>query len=455
MKIKLLCCTLTFAFNYRPIFSAMRRCIHTLPYVFFAGLVALWGALPVQSQDLTPDSESYPDGHGGEVTFPMGKQSFADAVERSTVGDPGGEAFSERPGALLGPPRLADDGAEAVYTLGCGGTIDVAFTENTLVDIPGRDLYIFEVGRDIEAMAVAVSEDGQQWTRVGIVDGGNASLDIGPFTPAGRHYRYVRLTDLEKVCEGRTPGADVDAIGAIGAATRLQVDSAVLFDTDDATLKEEAYDILDNIIARIPNPRQTQMEVLGHTDNTGAAAYNERLSERRAETVTGYFRRNSAFIDDMIVPRGYGEARPVASNHAPEGRARNRRVEFNVRTMHPTRDTTGNVQQEILGVWSTTKYGILEMRQRRDSERDTERVYGTYSGHPRTVAGTFVSPTVFEGTWMQPSSPLQCETEQGGYQHWGRVRIEFESTARDEFAGTFSYCDEPPTENAFRGRRMM
>jgi outer membrane protein OmpA-like peptidoglycan-associated protein len=419
--------------------------------VVLAGFAVLGFALPVQAQDLTPSSKSYPDGHGGEVTFPMGEQSFVDAVERRTVGDPDGGAFSDRPDALVGPPRFADDGADAVYTLGCGGTIEVAFTSNTLIDIPGRDLYIFEVGRDIEAMAVAVSEDGQDWTRIGMVSGGNASLDIGPFTPAGRHYRYVRLIDLEEVCEGRTPGADVDAIGAIGAATRLQVDSAVLFDTDDATLKDEAYEVLDDIITRIPNPRQTQIEVLGHTDNRGSVAYNQRLSERRAETVASYLRRQSAFMDDMVLPRGYGEARPVASNRTPEGRRRNRRVEFNVRTMHATDATTG-ATQEVLGVWRTTEYGILEIRQRLNAERV---VYGTYSGRPRTVRGSFTSPTVFEGVWMQPRSPRTCGTEQGGYQHWGKVRMEFESARRETFTATYSYCDEPPTENAFEGRRMM
>ena len=410
-----------------------------------------WTGAGVYAQDLTPSSKSYPDGHGGEVTFPMGDQSFADAVVRQAVGDPSGGAFSERPEALVGPPRFEDDGADAVYTLGCGGTIEVAFTKNTLIDIPGRDLYVFEVGRDIEAMAVAVSQDGQTWTRVGMVSGGNASLDIGPFTPAGNHYRYVRMVDLEEVCEGRTPGADVDAIGAIGAATRLQIDSAVLFDTDDATLKEEAFSILDDIIARIPNPRQTQIEVLGHTDNTGAAAYNQGLSERRAETVANYLRRESGFVDNMVLPRGYGESRPIVSNRTAEGRRRNRRVEFNVRTMHTDRDTTADVRQEVLGVWNTSEHGILEVQQRLDSGR----VFGTYSEEPRTLTGQFISETVFEGVWMQPRSPYRCETEEGGYQHWGRVRMEFDSADRNTFTGSYSYCDTPPNEHDFEGRRMM
>jgi hypothetical protein len=243
----------------------------------------------------------------------------------------------------------------------------------------------------------------------------------------------------------------VDAIGAIGAATRLQIDSAVLFDTDDATLKEEAFSILDDIIARIPNPHQTQIEVLGHTDNTGAAAYNQRLSERRAETVASYLRRESGFVDDMVVPRGYGETRPIASNRTAEGRRRNRRVEFNVRTMHTVRDTTAGVRQEVLGVWNTTEYGILEIQQRLDSGR----VFGTYSEQPRTMTGTFTSETVFEGIWMQPSSPYRCETEEGGYEHWGRLRIEFDSTSRNAFTGTYSYCDDSPGEHSFQGRRMM
>ena len=420
--------------------------------LFCAGL--LWGGLamvrPAVAQDLTPSSKSYPDGHGGEVTFPMGDQSFVDEIAAQSVGDPDGAAFSERPEALIGPPQFENDGARSVYTLGCGGTVDVAFLTNTLIDIAGRDLYVFEVGRDIEAMAVAVSQDGTSWTRVGVVSGGNASLDIGPYTPPGAHYRYVRLVDLEEVCSGRTPGADVDAIGAIGAATRLQVDSAVLFDTDDATLKDDAFAILDDIIDRIPNPRQTQIEVLGHTDNTGAAPYNQDLSERRAETVARYLRRESGLLDERVVPRGYGEARPIASNRTADGRRQNRRVEFNVRTLPAPADTVG-VVQEVLGVWSTSEYGILEMQQRLDSGR----VFGSYSETPRNIIGEFTGETVFEGIWTQPRSPYTCETAQGGYQHWGRVRMEFESARREVFTGSYSYCDEPPGEHAFDGRRML
>ncbi|MGM0705302.1 MAG: OmpA family protein [Bacteroidota bacterium] len=418
-----------------------------------SGIIAALMPPCIHAQDPASSTERDQD---EEVVFPMGDRSFADAIRERTVGNPDGGSFSERPEALIGPPRFQEDGTDAVYTLGCGGSVVVAFTENTLIDIPGRDLYIFEVGRDIEAIAVAVSEDAQSWTRIGIVSGGNASIDIGPFTPAGANYRYVKLVDLKEVCDGRTPGADVDAIGAIGTAARVQVESAVLFDTDDHTLKEEAFPMLDEVAARISDSTQTQINVLGHTDSTGSASYNQELSERRAETVARYLEQSMGDRNARIVPRGYGETRPIASNHTAEGRSRNRRVTFTMRTMHTAwaaNDTTG-IQREVLGVWKTTDHGMLEMQR----TLDTGQVEGTYIEQDRSIHGEFVSDTVFEGTWVAPEpsgSSRECLSHNDGHRHWGRIRIEFDSPNRNSFTGHYGYCYDSPDEIAFEGEREI
>lgn len=408
--------------------------------------------LSIHAQDPSSSAKNSQD---EEVVFPMGDRSFADEVMERTVGTPDGGSFSERPEALLGPPRFREEGTDAVYTIGCGGSITVVFTENTLIDIPGEDLYIFEVGRDIEAMAIAVSEDAQSWTRIGIVSGGNASIDIGPYTPAGANYRYVKLVDLEEVCDGRTPGADVDAIGAIGAAARLQLDSAVLFDTDAYTLKDEAYAVLDAMIERIPDTSRTQIEVLGHTDSRGSASYNQELSERRAQTVANYLRQSEAIEDDMVVPRGYGESRPIASNRTEDGRRRNRRVTFNVRTMHSQLSNgVPDIQREVLGVWKTDDDRMLELQR----DLDTGEVEGIYIGQSRIVQGEFKSNTVFEGIWIEPdpsSTSRECLADQQGHVHWGRLRIEFKGGDHDLFTGSYGHCYDSPDAVHFEGERKI
>jgi outer membrane protein OmpA-like peptidoglycan-associated protein len=72
---------------------------------------------------------------------------------------------------------------------------------------------------------------------------------------------------------------------------------------------------------------QTVIEVAGHTDSTGADAYNQQLSERRANAVAAYLRTRSV-LADRVITVGMGEGRPVASNDTDTGRQQNRRVEL-------------------------------------------------------------------------------------------------------------------------------
>jgi len=98
---------------------------------------------------------------------------------------------------ILGAPNY-DQAADTNYlTLGCGGTVIVRFTDNALVETPGPDLYVFEVGPQVEPTGVAISEDGKAWIEIGKVEGGQASVDIHPFVRPGQAFHFVRLTDLK------------------------------------------------------------------------------------------------------------------------------------------------------------------------------------------------------------------------------------------------------------------
>ncbi|HEY5935703.1 MAG TPA: hypothetical protein VIU61_13735, partial [Kofleriaceae bacterium] len=124
---------------------------------------------------------------------------------------------AQNPEAALGVPDPDADHDETLgVTLGCRGTLAVAFRRIALYDGPGADLHIFEVGDDVEQMAIEVSSDGQAWIPVGEVRGQPASIDFAG-TAATGSYRYVRITDRGKHCDSEWPGADIDAVGAINA----------------------------------------------------------------------------------------------------------------------------------------------------------------------------------------------------------------------------------------------
>ena len=108
--------------------------------------------------------------------------------------------------------------------------------------------------------------------------------------------------------------------------SRLQL-SDIEFDFDQATLRPGSRSTLTEIGTQLRGCRDVSIEVSGYADSTGAAAYNQTLSERRAESV------RRALIDAGVDParlstRGYGSTHPIAPNDTRAGRAKNRRVEF-------------------------------------------------------------------------------------------------------------------------------
>lgn len=268
---------------------------------------------------------TYKDSRGKEVHFPLGDRSFADEAVSFVKGKPAAKEKDSDPKEVLGPPNYDKKKDLHYATLGCGGELTLRFTDNVLVDVEGPDLYLFETGPSLEPTMLAISADGEKWTSVGKVSGGTAAVDISPVVKEGEAFHFVRLTDAKKDCGGRWPGADLDAVGAIGSALSLSLQSAVLFDFDQASLKPQAKDELERvskIIAEYPGAR---VVVEGHTDAKGAAAYNQKLSERRAAAVRDHLA--GAGLDNVSA-RGLGASRPIATNDTNEGREKNRRVEI-------------------------------------------------------------------------------------------------------------------------------
>lgn len=120
--------------------------------------------------------------------------------------------------------------------------------------------------------------------------------------------------------------------------TEIQIDLAadVLFAFDSAELQPEATEALQQAAAVIGERATGAVRIEGHTDSKGDDAYNQSLSERRANAVRDWFVEEGGLSDVSFVTRGLGESVPIAPNAKPdgtddpEGRQKNRRVEIRV-----------------------------------------------------------------------------------------------------------------------------
>lgn len=104
----------------------------------------------------------------------------------------------------------------------------------------------------------------------------------------------------------------------------------VLFAYDSANLSEDFKEVLNDLAKYVLSGKFKSLQVEGHTDSVGAEAYNQGLSGRRAQSVVDYLTTTAGLPADKVSAVGYGESRPVAENSNYQGRAKNRRVEFNI-----------------------------------------------------------------------------------------------------------------------------
>ena len=189
-------------------------------------LAALAGALSAQSAT-----------YGG-VSFPIGDRAFADRVAEYVSASCVRDAFDD-PEEALGPPDAKSDGCQ-----GCGGCdanavslgfrlsdldtrghLVLEFVDNTLLDGPGNDLFVY-ITND-KPCRVEISADGSQYIFVGVTVGYPGAIDIGPFVTPGTEFRFVRLSDVPSDEDhSNCPGPSIDAVGAMGPAEAIAVGEA-------------------------------------------------------------------------------------------------------------------------------------------------------------------------------------------------------------------------------------
>ena len=188
----------------------MKRILFTL-ILISAFLITATDPVLAKGTQASDDYYTFTDRDGNSVTVPVG----AFAVEvidfqhgNSWTKDPD----NQDPDLVLGLPD-SSNASESTgdLNLGGGGVVTVRLGE-AVYDGEGNDIYVFEVGPDIESTKVEVSNNRRTWYEVGIAEGRTAGLDLSGKVPEGKSFRYVRLTDCNEDASGSYPGADIDAV---------------------------------------------------------------------------------------------------------------------------------------------------------------------------------------------------------------------------------------------------
>ncbi|QIE54591.1 OmpA family protein [Pikeienuella piscinae] len=156
---------------------------------------------------------------------------------------------------------------------------------------------------------------GRQAALIGAGIGAIAGAGIGT-------YLNQQQRDLEQNLEGT--GATVTNTGE---ALLVNMPAEVTFAVDRADIQPQFYNPLARVANTLNQYESSLIDVIGHTDSTGEAGYNQALSERRADSVAGFL-INRGVLSDRIIAYGRGETEPIATNETASGRAMNRRVEL-------------------------------------------------------------------------------------------------------------------------------
>ena len=147
--------------------------------------------------------------------------------------------------------------------------------------------------------------------------GGLAGAGIGAY-----------MDKQERDLRARTAGTDV-RVTRQGDNLVLNMPSNVTFGYDSSTVQPQFQATLDQVAQVLSQYNETYIDIYGHTDSTGSDAYNQQLSERRADSVARYL-ESRGVQSARIGTRGFGETQPIAPNDTEDGRAANRRVEIRI-----------------------------------------------------------------------------------------------------------------------------
>lgn len=144
---------------------------------------------------------------------------------------------------------------------------------------------------------------------------------------AAGYFWSDRMQKQKAQMEAATQGTGVQVSQTPDNRLKLEIPSDISFDTGRADIKPNFRSILDQFAKTLTENPSTAINIIGHTDNTGTDAMNDKLSLQRAESTRNYLSArgvNSARVNIA----GHGEREPIAANDTAANRAKNRRVEI-------------------------------------------------------------------------------------------------------------------------------
>jgi outer membrane protein OmpA-like peptidoglycan-associated protein len=168
--------------------------------------------------------------------------------------------------------------------------------------------------------AVAYDKNRTKGAVVGAVGGALAGGAVG-------RYMDDQKRDLEKNLAAEIKSGQARIEKLQNDVVRITMTSQTAFDTNSASIKSGFHSTMDKVADVVVRYGKTTLTIVGHTDDVGANAYNQSLSERRALSVAEYLELKR--VDSMrLATSGKGETQPRSSNNTESGRQENRRVEI-------------------------------------------------------------------------------------------------------------------------------
>ncbi len=173
--------------------------------------------------------------------------------------------------------------------------------------------------KEVLANGEALVGEMGKGSSLGVVPGSVVNSTVGALI-------VKKLDTQKKALEATLPsGISVSAIEG-GGALKVVFDSDVLFAANSSTLKGSSSNALNSLVANLNENPDTDIKIIGYTDNTGKEEYNQILSAKRAKSI--YTRMKEQGVSEQRMKYdGKGSQNPIAGNDTPESRAKNRRME--------------------------------------------------------------------------------------------------------------------------------
>lgn len=264
-----------------------------------------------------PGANSQPSASQGILFIPAGNYVYAIGTEYYNDVIDGGDGYATTPG---------ETGTESpdIQPQSDSSTDDnsKSKTRKIKIKVTSND------GKPIQSQIEIKKRDNKGtviYQSTGTTDGNNETIIV----PAGNDIELLATSPgyiPKKVTidnDDKNTGITLDSIEK---GKSYSFDN-IFFEKNKAYLKKESIDILDKIVLVMKDNSQLSLEISGHTDSDGDKAYNQSLSEKRAESVAEYLIKNG-ISPEKITTKGYGESSPLVSNDTEEGKSKNRRTEF-------------------------------------------------------------------------------------------------------------------------------